>query len=150
MKKCYRCCKNLPLGVFDKDSQKKDGHRHECKSCRNKKDKIPEGFKQCVGKYGCGKIKPLCEFKFRKDTKKYTGQCIDCRSLYFKGYDQGDQSKYIIENSISEEEWDVYRKLSNKKHKICMGCDSLKPLESFSRQKEGKLGRRARCKKMCL
>lgn len=39
MKKCTKCLKTLDLAFFGKDKNKKDGHSHRCKACRQTADR---------------------------------------------------------------------------------------------------------------
>jgi len=40
MKTCPECNLSLPLSAYNRDPQKKDGHRNVCKVCRNARERM--------------------------------------------------------------------------------------------------------------
>jgi len=80
------------------------------------------GKRLCLASTGCGKVKNIEDFYFRKDSGKYKEQCKVCRSKYDKKWRQNNadyvleyNKKYVKENrkAISAQEKDRLR------HDIC-------------------------------
>ena len=87
----YGCGKIKPLKDFGKSCISKTGYAYTCKYCANKsrkaadkkrkRPKITE--KKCTGKYGCGIIKKIDDFDYRKDSKRFMAYCKECRVKKF-------------------------------------------------------------------
>jgi len=55
---------------------------------------MTDGYRQCTDV--CGKEKPLSEFYFRKDTKKYKNICKECHSKKCNKYRQNNHEKILF------------------------------------------------------
>jgi len=91
-----------------------------------------EDQKQCVQ---CNVKKPIIEYELRSDTKKYRGQCKDCRNKYVKDYKCKRECDIIDIKTIQV--------IDN--HKECRICHVWKTLDEFP-QRNTKHGYRHECK----
>jgi len=122
-KLCRICGKLKYIDNFDKNDKMKDGHRNECKDCKNKlyndKDKIrnrnlkkeikTEGNKVCCV---CGKFKPLLEYHIKRGTSDgRRRECKECVKEIQKKYKETPGFK------DREKEYDKQR-YEEKKDKI--------------------------------
>lgn len=160
MKPCNTCKKSLPPSQFQKDAQKSDGLRSNCKECA--KARRRELRKGAERKRINGVIKQT-EYKRRvKDWSKVSERiCVKCKTPKpltdfheEKSYSKyGEFSRY---DKTCKACLSAYRKEKLKKkepppkpiEKECKGCGLVKPLLEFSRCLTSKSGKQKRCK-MC-
>jgi hypothetical protein len=54
---------------------------------------VKKSEKKCSEKYGCGKIKPVDNFQFRKDSGKYRNTCKECDKKRISGWRKDNPRK---------------------------------------------------------
>lgn len=75
LKRCSKCGKEKPLTDFHKDSKSQDGHRKDCKSCRNVKPENRKHHTDNVSKNP--KMCPVCREYFipNSNRQEYCEEC---------------------------------------------------------------------------
>jgi len=147
-KKCFSCKEIKRLEDFSKRKDSLDGRRNKCRECMKKyfltwknknkiKKNIPDDFKYCGEKNGCGNLKQKIYFNFSKYTKDgLKSYCKECEKKN-KALDwQKNKNKYKIKAKIWRENnkneirknYKKYREDNKEKLKI-------KKLEYISKNK---------------
>jgi len=133
-KQCVKCGEIKDLDQFHKWKRSKDGHRAQCKQCRNTEKwelshdpNISSSSKYCTK---CHEIKSIDSFDPRPSGKPgYRSQCNDCRNAY-------NRARYIPK----------VKDLPPDGYKRCSRCNLLLPLSDFFAASRNKDGLRYECK----
>lgn len=161
---CSTCEQLLPLDRFSNNKKSRRGKRSECKKCvqqnrinkkitnkenvekysyiKSKREQEPENMKYCPK---CDRYFELNGFhKTKRGRKGVMGSCKECRTKYWDKV-----------NNISKEYRDELEKTKKaieqepENMKKCIECQSILPLENFSKSKQDRKGRHGKCKN-CL
>lgn len=90
-KKCKECLVEKPLHDFPPNKAMSDGHRNDCRQCRNKRDSINNNFKKpyITRHPESEKFCSCCSTEkkakdFYKDRKRNDGLSVKCKECFNK------------------------------------------------------------------
>lgn len=139
-KVCSRCRKQLPVEFFNKNNNKSDGLRSECRFCyiksrynnSPKEDKV-KPFRQCKM---CHRTFSIATFP--KDPNSYDGVSYFCKECH-KAYDKA----FVVLKKIVPHPSDNN---NPNQYKVCNKCGRLLPLTMYSKDRTRPDGLNSRCK----
>lgn len=106
-KTCCECNEVKPFNDFRTNKKNKwHGRSFMCKECSKiyRKNRIENKEepditeKKCIGKYGCGEIKPVSEFDYLPSKKAYAPYCKSCRR---KKWHEVDKKKIPLKTRLA-------------------------------------------------